>query len=48
MTNTIEDLHQVLIAFRDSRDAAWLIKRHRFITPAPFRQPQLQSAATAA
>jgi putative transposase len=45
---TIEDLRQALLAFRQSYNATWLIERHGFITPAAFRRKQLQPAALAA
>jgi hypothetical protein len=44
----IEDLRQTLLAFRETYNATWLIERHGFITPAAFRQKQLQPAALAA
>lgn len=46
--DTIEDLRQALLAFRNTYNATWLIQRHGFITPIAFRQKQLQSAAFAA
>jgi len=46
--DTIEDLRQALLAFRDTYNTTWLIERHRFLTPAVFRQQQLQPAALAA
>ena len=46
--DTIEDLRQTLLAFRESYNATWLIERHGFITPAAFRHKQLQPAALAA
>ena len=46
--DTIEDLRQALLAFRDTYNTTWLIERHRFLTPAAFRQQQLQPAARAA
>ena len=45
---TVEQLRQALIAFREIYNASWLIERHGFIAPAVFRQHQLQSAALAA
>jgi putative transposase len=45
---TIEQLRQALLAFRDTDNATWLIERHGFIAPAAFRQRQLQPAARAA
>jgi putative transposase len=46
--DTIEQLRQALLAFREAYNATWLIERHRFLTPAAFRQQQLQPAALAA
>ena len=46
--DTIEDLRQALLAFRETYNATWLIQRHGFIAPAAFRQKQLQPAALAA
>jgi putative transposase len=45
---TIEDLRQALLAFRDSYNTTWLIERHGFMTPEAFRQNQLQTIAKAA
>ena len=45
---TIEELRQALLAFRESYNATWLIARHGFQTPAAIRQNQLPSAALAA
>ena len=45
---TIEELRQALLAFQDTYNATWLIERHGFISPATFRQKQLQPAAKAA
>jgi putative transposase len=45
---TVEQLRQALLAFRDTYNATWLIERHGFIAPAAFRQKQLQPAALAA
>lgn len=45
---TIEDLRQALLAFRETYNANWLIERHGFMTPTAFRQRQLQSIAKAA
>ena len=45
---TIEELRQALLAFRETYNTAWLIERHGFLTPAQFRQKQLQTAAIAA
>src|SRR3982074_278820 len=46
--DTIEDLRQALLTFREIYNATWLIERHGFITPQAFRQKQLQPAALAA
>ena len=45
---TIEDLRQALLAFRDTYNKTWLIQRHGFITPEAFRGKQLPTAAKAA
>jgi putative transposase len=45
---TVEELRQALLDFRETYNATWLIERHGFITPTAFRQQQLQSAAIAA
>jgi putative transposase len=45
---TIEELRQALLAFRQTYNTTWLIERHGFLTPAQFRQKQLQTAAAAA
>jgi putative transposase len=45
---TIEELRQALLAFRETYNTSWLIERHGFLTPAQFRQKQLQTAAIAA
>jgi putative transposase len=44
---TIEELRQALLAFRDTCNTTWLIERHGFLTPAQFRQKNLQTAAIA-
>jgi putative transposase len=46
--DTVEELRQALLQFRETYNTAWLIERHGFITPADFRQQQLQPAALAA
>ena len=46
--DTIEELRQALIGFREAYNATWLIERHGFITPQAFRQKTLQPAALAA
>jgi putative transposase len=45
---TIEELRQALLAFRETYNTTWLIERHSFLTPAQFRDKQLQTAAIAA
>ena len=45
---TIEELRQVLLEFRQTYNTTWLIERHRFLTPGQFRQKQLQTAVIAA
>jgi hypothetical protein len=44
---TIEDLRQALLAFRETYNTTWLIARHNFISPATFRHKQLQPVAEA-
>jgi len=46
--DTIEQLRQALLAFREIYNAAWLIERHGFVAPAAFRHQQLQPVAMAA
>ena len=45
---TIEELRQALLEFRETYNTTWLIERHGFVSPAAFRQSQLQPAAKAA
>ena len=45
---TIEELRQALLAFRESYNSTWLIARHGFQTPAAIRHKQLPCAALAA
>ena len=45
---TIEELRQALLAFRETYNTTWLVERHGFLTPTQFRQWQLQTAAIAA
>ena len=45
---TIEELRQALLEFRQTYNTSWLIERHGFLTPAQFRHKQLQTAAIAA
>ena len=44
---TIEDLRQALLEFRETYNTTWLIEGHRYLTPEQFRQAQLQSVAKA-
>src|SRR5919107_210489 len=39
---TIEELRQALLAFRETYNNSWLIKRHGFLSPAEYRRRQLQ------
>ncbi len=45
---TIEELRQALLDFKETYNTTRLIERHGFISPAQFRQQQLQLAANAA
>lgn len=45
---TIEELRRAVIAFKDAYNTGWLIERLGYVTPAAFRQGQLQPAASAA
>jgi len=45
---TIEELRQALLAFRETYNSNWLIERHGFITPTAFRHRQLQPVVKAA
>ncbi len=45
---TIEELRQALLAFRDTYNTTWLIERHGYLTPEQFRHQQLQQVAAAA
>jgi putative transposase len=45
---TIEQLRQALLAFRETYNTTWLIERHGFVSPAAFRQQQVEPAALAA
>jgi transposase InsO family protein len=45
---TIEDLRQALLDFKENYNTTWLIERHGFITPSEFRQRHLQPVAVAA
>jgi putative transposase len=46
--DTLEELRQALLAFRETYNTTWLIERHGFQTPAAVRQNQLSPAALAA
>ena len=43
--DTIEELRQALIGFREAYNATWLIERHGYLTPTRFREKQLQPLA---
>jgi putative transposase len=45
---TVEELRQALLAFRQTYNETWLIKRHGFLSPAEYRKRQLQPLARAA
>jgi putative transposase len=45
---TIEELRQALLAFREDYNTTWLIERHGFISPAAFRHKRLRLVAKAA
>ena len=45
---TVEELRQALLEFRETYNTTWLIERHGFLTPAQFREKQLQTADIAA
>jgi hypothetical protein len=45
---TIEEMRQALLAFRESYNSTWLMARHGFQTPAAMRHKQLPIAALAA
>jgi transposase InsO family protein len=47
-SQTIEELRQALLEFRETYNATWLIERHGFMSPAEFRHRQLQPVAEAA
>ena len=46
--DTVEELRQALLDFREIYNTTWLIERHGFQTPAAVRQNQLSTAARAA
>jgi transposase InsO family protein len=45
---TIEELRQALLAFRETYNTSWLIERHGYLTPTEFRENQLQPLADVA
>jgi transposase InsO family protein len=45
---TIEELRQALLEFREFYNTTWLIERHGFIAPAAYRQQQLETERLAA
>lgn len=46
--DTVEQLRQALLDFRQTYNTTWLIQRHRFRPPSAIRQDQLSPAAIAA
>ena len=46
--DTVEELRQALLDFRDTYNATWLIERHGFRPPNAVRQDRLHTAALAA
>jgi putative transposase len=46
--DTVEELRQALLDFRDTYNATWLIERHGFRPPSAVRQDRLSTAALAA
>jgi transposase InsO family protein len=46
--DTVEELRQALLEFRETYNATWLIERHEFKPPVAVRQEQLSTAAIAA
>src|SRR3954463_3309986 len=46
--DTVEELRQALLVFREIYNTTWLIERHGFQTPAAVRQNQLSLAVMAA
>ena len=45
---TIEQLRQALLAFRETYNSTWLIERHGYLSPTGFRKQQLQPLANVA
>jgi transposase InsO family protein len=46
--DTIEELRQAVLAFRDHYNQTWIVERHGYKTPAQVRAEQLPPAALAA
>ena len=46
--DTVEQLRQALLEFREAYNASWLVERHGFRPPDAVRQDQLSTAALAA
>jgi putative transposase len=46
--DTVEQLRQALLEFRQTYNSTWLIQRHGFRTPDAVRQDQLSTTALAA
>src|SRR4051812_9471732 len=46
--DTIEELRQALLAFRETYNDTWLVERHGFLSPTEYRKQQLQPLAQAA
>ena len=45
--DTVEELRQALLEFRETYNTTWLIERHGFRPPNAVRKEQLQPAALA-
>jgi hypothetical protein len=45
---TIEELRQAMLTFREVYNTTWLIERHGYLTPEQFHQKQLPSVEAAA
>ena len=46
--DTIEELRQAVLAFREHYNQTWIVERHGYRTPAQVRAEQLPPAALAA
>ena len=46
--DTVEQLRQALLEFRQTYNSTWLLERHSFRTPDAVREDQLSPAALAA